>query len=87
MTADVRRSTLSAPHRLEEKAVSPLELRALLSQLRLELIAATQCGLSRCPAYMADLEAEEAECLEALTLATVTEIAMLRRELWGPLVG
>jgi hypothetical protein len=36
---------------------------------------------------MTDLEAEEAECIEALTLATVTQIAVLRRALWGPQLG
>jgi hypothetical protein len=64
-----------------------VRLRARLSELRLERVAATQCGLGDCPEYMADLAAEEEECLEALAVATVTEIASLRAELSGPLLG
>jgi hypothetical protein len=36
---------------------------------------------------MHDLEEEEAECLQALTLATVTEIATLRSLVRGVQVG
>jgi hypothetical protein len=67
--------------------MSPVELRARLNELKLERLAAADVGLTRHDEYMADLEAEVAECLDALTLTTVTEIAMFRRELAGPQVG
>ncbi len=67
--------------------MSPIQLRSRLNELRLERVAAMQCDLGRCRDYMADLDAEEAECLEALTIATVTEIALLRAKHTGPLEG
>ncbi len=67
--------------------MSPVELRARLNELQLERQVAAETGLTGCAHYMADLEDEVTECVEALTIATVTEIAVLRAELWGPQVG
>ena len=67
--------------------MSRADLRQRLRQLRAERLDAAEAGLTACPDYMADLEAEVAECLQELTLATVTEIALRRSELPGPLYG
>jgi hypothetical protein len=68
-------------------ATSTVELRARLKNLRLERLAAADCGLTDWPQYTRDLDEEVAECVAALTLATLTEIAALRGELFGPEVG
>jgi hypothetical protein len=63
------------------------ELRARLDRLHLERLEAESVGLTRCRPYMEDLEQEISECRAALAGATVTDIAVARAELYGPLVG
>ena len=63
------------------------DIRARLDQLGLEMLEAESSGLTSCEAYMKDLEEEISECRAALTGASVTEIAVARAELYGPLVG
>lgn len=63
------------------------EIRARLDRLNLEMLEAESVGLTTCSAYMKDLEEEIYECRAALVGASVTEIAVARAELCGPLVG
>ena len=63
------------------------EINARLNRLRLERLEAEVAGLTRCEDYMADLEDEIAECREELVAAAVTEIAVLRGELFGRHAG
>jgi hypothetical protein len=67
--------------------MNPNELRARLDQLALERLEAESAGLTSCEPYMRDLEEEICECRVALTGARVTEIAVERAELYGPLLG
>lgn len=63
------------------------ELHVRLQQLYLERLQAQAVGLSGCRAYMADLEDEVAECRQALTLVTLTEIASVRGLVHGRHTG
>ena len=63
--------------------MSPTEIRAHLIELAQERIEAESAGLSANDAYMADLEDEIASYRLALVGAAVTEIAVLRGELFG----
>ena len=63
------------------------EINARLSRLRLERLEAESVGLAACEEYMADLEDEIAECREELVATAVTEIAVLRGELFGRQAG
>ena len=63
------------------------ELRTRLGELALERQEAESAGLTACESYMRDLEDEICECREALVGASVTEIAVARAELDGPLQG
>jgi hypothetical protein len=77
-------------HRVEapkEHHMSPVEIRARLFDLAQERIAAEEVGLTADPAYMADLEAEAREYRIALVGTVVTELAVLRGELFGRDVG
>jgi hypothetical protein len=68
-------------------AMNSYELRARLDELSLERLEAESVGLTSCEPYMKDLENEICECREALVGTTVTEIAVARAELHGPLQG
>jgi hypothetical protein len=63
------------------------EIREQLELLHLERLEAETAGLTRCEAYMRDLEQEISECRVALITATATEIATARGVLWGRLQG
>ena len=63
------------------------ELRARLYALHLERIEAEAEGLTECETYMRDLEQEISETRAAFTGAMVTEIAIARAEVSGPLLG
>jgi hypothetical protein len=67
--------------------MSPVEIRAHLLELAQERIEAEHVGLAADPAYMADLEAELLEYQRALVGAIVTEIAVLRGELFARNLG
>jgi len=64
-----------------------IELRVRLDELLAERRLASGEGLAADGAYMADLEHEIAEVCAAYVGAAVTEIAVLRGELFGPQVG
>jgi hypothetical protein len=63
--------------------MSPTEIRAHLLELAQERIEAERAGLGVNAAYMADLEDEIVIYRRALVGAYVTEIAVLRGELFG----
>ena len=63
--------------------MSSTEIRAHLLELSQERVEAERAGLSADPVYMADLEAEVHTYRLALVGALVTEIAMVRAELFG----
>ena len=67
--------------------MSTHELRAHLDRLHLERQEAEAVGLTTCESYMRDLDEEISECEAALIGVRVTEIALARSELFGPLVG
>ena len=67
--------------------MSPVEIRAHLLELAQERYAAKEIGLTADAAYMADLEAEELAYRTALAGTVVTEIAVMRGELFGRQVG
>jgi hypothetical protein len=64
-----------------------IELQIRLKELQAERLLASSEGLGADTAYMADLEDEIAEVSHAYAGAAVTEIAMLRGELFGPQEG
>ena len=63
------------------------DMHRRLEELESERMLATLMGLSRDPAYMADLRGEIDQVRDAYVGAAVTEIASLRGELSGPLYG
>jgi hypothetical protein len=63
------------------------ELRTRLYELHLERIEAEAVGLTECETYMRDLEEEISQCRAAFVGAVVTEMAIERAELTGPLLG
>jgi hypothetical protein len=67
--------------------MSAIEIQIRLHQLHVERALAAAEGLATDAAYMADLDEEIAASHEAYVAAAVSEIAALRAELSGPLVG
>ena len=67
--------------------MSSNEIRAHLNELAGERLEAEAVGLTACESYMEDLEAEISRCRAAFVGARVTEIAVARAKLNGPLVG
>jgi hypothetical protein len=63
--------------------MSSVLIRAHLLDLAQERMAAEEVGLTADSTYIADLEAEVLAYRGALVRALVTEIAMLRGELFG----
>jgi hypothetical protein len=70
-----------------ETTASAAEIRAHLDRLFAEWRQAEAAGLRLPGPYMADLAVEIAACHVAFVAAAVTEIAVLRSELSGSLVG
>jgi hypothetical protein len=66
---------------------SALQIRSQLAQLQAEKAVALQEGLGANAAYMADLDDELVYRTQLYVVSAVTEIASLRAELDGPLVG
>jgi hypothetical protein len=67
--------------------MSAIEMQTHLKQLETELALALAEGLGDNDAYMADLSEEISEARHAYVAVAVTEIAVLRAELSGPLMG
>ena len=73
--------------RTEEPTIAAAEIAVRLQLLQVERRAAEFAGLTGQPDYMSDLEDEIAECRREYVRAAVTEIALLRADLAGPLRG
>jgi hypothetical protein len=67
--------------------MSAIEMQTHLQQLEAERALALIEGLGDSAAYMADLDDEIAATRNAYVAAAVTEIAVLRAELSGRLLG
>lgn len=67
--------------------MSAIEMQTHLQQLEAERALALMEGLGNSAAYMADLDDEIAVTRHAYVAAAVTEIAVLRAELSGRLLG
>ena len=67
--------------------MSASQIRARLIELGRERVAAERAGLGGNRAYMTDLENEIVTCRLALIGADVTELAVLRGELFGRQFG
>ena len=66
---------------------SAADLQDYLAQLQAERALASLEGLDRNAAYLADLDEALHEAEHAYVIAAVIEIASLRAEIDGPLVG
>jgi hypothetical protein len=71
----------------EEHEMSTKEIRTHLFELAEERLAAEALGVRADGAYMTDLEEEIATYRHALVGALVTELAILRGELFGRQFG
>ena len=67
--------------------ISAVEIQGRLRELRVERALASAAGLAADGAYMADLDSEIADTLDAYVGTAVTEIATLRAEISGPQAG
>ena len=63
------------------------DLRIVLYQLTAERLDALELGLANNEMYMAELAEEIAEARHAYVIAAVTEVATLRAQLTGAVVG
>jgi len=75
------------PSREEAAGMTSIALRSHLLTLRAERAAASLTGLDRHGPYIEDLRTEFEATRAAYVGAAVTEIASLRAQLDGPLVG
>ena len=71
----------------DDGVMSAIEMQTHLQQLEAERALALIEGLGNSAAYMADLDDEIAATRSAYVAAAVTEIAVLRAELSGRLLG
>jgi hypothetical protein len=74
-------TTMSTP------TLTATDVKRHLDLLHEERLLAVEIGLAADGAYMADLEDEIVACRAAYVGAAVTEIATMRGELSGPLLG
>ena len=78
---------LDAEHRRRIDAMPAAAIGEELWLLRVERFEADTIGLSQWAAYISDLEDEIAACVHEIIRASVTEIALLRAEATGALLG
>jgi hypothetical protein len=71
----------------DELEVTAAELRGYLATLEAERSLARDTGVAEIGPYIADLDEEIELCRHLYVASAVTEIATLRAELSGPLVG
>jgi len=72
---------------MRSPTLTATDVKHHLDLLHEERQLAVEIGLASDGAYMADLEDEIAACRAAYIGAAVTEIATMRAELSGPLIG
>jgi hypothetical protein len=75
------------PDQILKPPASAAELRSRIVALEMERLEAIEAGLGSNAAYMHDLETELGHHRNAYVGMAVTEIATLRGQLDGPLVG
>ena len=63
------------------------QIHTHLDRLRAERAEARDTGLAEVRLYMADLQREIEECRHAYVRAAVAELATMRAQMTGPLVG
>jgi hypothetical protein len=78
---------MAARKRTRDTTTSAVAIAAYLRLLEQERLEAESSGVIGCDAYMADLEADIAERRVDFICAGVTEIAELRADIDGPLLG
>jgi hypothetical protein len=76
-----------SPNEILKPSASAAELRSRIVALEMERLEAIEAGLGSNAAYMDDLESELGNHRNAYVGMAVTEIATLRAQLDGPLVG
>lgn len=74
-------------HRILSQSESAAEVRSRIVALEVERIEAIEAGLGSNATYMDDLESELGNHRDAYVGMAVTEIATLRAQLNGPLLG
>jgi hypothetical protein len=72
---------------MSSSTITATDVKRHLDLLHEERQLAVEIGLAADGAYMADLEDEIAACRAAYVGAAVTEIASMRAQLSGPLLG
>ena len=72
---------------MSSPTLTATDVKRHLDLLHEERLLAVEIGLASDGAYMADLDDEIAACRAAYIGAAVTEIATMRAELSGPLLG
>jgi hypothetical protein len=80
-------SAAMSPDQILKPSASAAELRSRIVALEMERLEAIEAGLGENETYMADLEYELGSNRNAYVGMAVTEIATLRAQLDGPLVG
>jgi hypothetical protein len=76
-----------SPYEILQPSATAADLRSRIVALELERLEANEAGLGSNATYMDDLERELGEHRNAYVGTAVTEIASLRAQLDGPLVG
>jgi hypothetical protein len=72
---------------IEELDMTAAEMRGYLIKLEAERSLALDTGVAEIDAYIADLDEEIEFCQQLYVISAVTEIATLRAEMSGPLIG
>ena len=72
---------------IEELDMTAAEVRGYLIKLEAERSLALDTGVAEIDAYIADLDEEIEFCHQLYVASAVTEIATLRAEMSGPLIG
>jgi hypothetical protein len=75
------------PDHIDELDMTAAEMRSHLFKLEAERALARDIGVAEIGPYMADLEEEIELYRQLYVVSAVTEIAILRAELSGPLTG
>jgi hypothetical protein len=75
------------PDHIEQLDVTAADVWDYLSTLRDERALAEETGVADVAAYIANLDWEIVLCRHLYVLVAVTEIASLRGEMTGPLIG
>jgi hypothetical protein len=86
-TASSWESAAMSSNPILTESASAAELRSRIVALEMERLEAIEAGLGSNSIYMADLESELGHHRNAYIGMAVTEIATLRGQLDGPLVG